>query len=165
LGWRTSHHAQDQGHYTDAFKKMAGLCQSDKCRFCGVETESTSHLLLGCKTLMAEQRYTERYDSVCRVIHWNICKHFHIPVPEQSWKHKPDQILENEQIMLMHDKMIQSSVDTANKALRPDIVLKHKKEKSALLIEVSVSNDFGLNATEIRKMTKCQEMRSRGCEN
>jgi len=38
--------AQDQGHYTNAFSfnKMAELSQSDKRMFCGVETESTSHL-------------------------------------------------------------------------------------------------------------------------
>ena len=57
--------------------------------------------------------------------------------------------------MLTHDP---SSVDIANKALRLDIVLKHKKENSALLIEVSVSNDFGLNASEISKMTKYQDL-------
>ena len=91
---------------------------------------------------MSEQLYTERHDSICRVIHWHIHKHFNIPVPEQSWKHKPEPILENEQIMLTCEKMIPSSVDIANKALRPDIVLKHKQEWSALLIEVSVPNDF-----------------------
>ena len=62
--------------------------------------------------------------------------------------------------MLMHDKMIPSSVDIANKALHLDIVLKHKKEKSVLLIKVSVPNDFGLNATEIRKMTKYQDLKN-----
>ena len=40
--------------------------------------------------------------------------------------------------MLTQDKMIPSSVDITNKALHLDTVLKHKKEKSALLIEVSV---------------------------
>ena len=40
------------------------------------------------------------------------------------------------------------------------MVLKHKKEESALLIEVSVLNDFGLNATEIRKMTKRQDLKN-----
>ena len=69
-------------------------------------------------------------------------------------------ILENEQVMLMCDKMIPSSVNIANKALRPNIVLTHKKEKSALLIEVSVPNDFGLNATALRKMTKYQNVKN-----
>ena len=44
--------------------------------------------------------------------------------------------------MFTYDKMIPSSVDIANKALRLDIVLKHKKQKwkiRPLLIEVSVS--------------------------
>ena len=91
---------------------------------------------------MLEKLYVERNDSICRIIHWNICKHFNIPVPEQIWKHKPNPILENEHKMLTHDKMIPSSVDIANKALRLVIVLKHKKEKSALLIEVSVPNDW-----------------------
>ena len=62
--------------------------------------------------------------------------------------------------MLTYDKMIQSSVDIANKTLHPDIVLQHKKEKTALLIEVSVPNDFGLNATEIQKITKYQDLKN-----
>ena len=62
--------------------------------------------------------------------------------------------------MLTHDKMIPSSLGIANKASCPDIVLKHKKEKLALLIEVSVPNDFGLNDTEIRKMTKYQDLKN-----
>ena len=41
--------AKHQGHDMNGFNKMAGLSQSDKCRFCKVETESMSHLLLGCK--------------------------------------------------------------------------------------------------------------------
>ena len=56
--------------------------------------------------------------------------------------------------------MIPSSVDIANKALRLDMVLKHKKEKSAFCIEVSVSNDFGRHVTEIRKMTKYQVLKN-----
>ena len=51
-------------------------------------------------------------------------------------------------------------MDIVSIALCPDIVLKHKKEKSALLIKVSVPNDFGLNATEIRKMTKHQDLKN-----
>ena len=51
-------------------------------------------------------------------------------------------------------------MDIAKKALRTALVLKHKKEKSALLIEVSVPNDFGLNSTEIRKTTKYQDLKN-----
>ena len=63
----------------------------------------------------------------------------------------------------MYDKMIPSNVDITNKAPRPDTVLNHKKgekKKSELLIEVSGPNDFGLNDTEIRKMTKYQDLKN-----
>jgi len=62
--------------------------------------------------------------------------------------------------MLTHDKMISSSVDIANKALRPDIMLKHNDENSALLIKFSVPNDFRQQDTEIRKMTKYQDLKN-----
>jgi len=54
--------------------------------------------------------------------------------------------------------MISWSVNKENKALQPAIVHRYKKEKKALLIEVSVLSDFGLNNTEIKKMTKYQDL-------
>ena len=62
--------------------------------------------------------------------------------------------------MLTYDEMIPPSVDIANKALRLDIVLKHKKEKSALLIKISVPIDFGLTAAEIKKIAKYQDLKN-----
>ena len=50
----------------------------------------------------------------------------------------------------MFDLMNPSSVNRENKALCLDGVLRGKKEKKALLIEVSVPSDFGLN-TEMKK--------------
>ena len=47
--------------------------------------------------------------------------------------------------MLPYDLMIPSSVNIENKVFRLDIVLRNKKEKTALLIEISVTHDFGLN--------------------
>ena len=47
--------------------------------------------------------------------------------------------------MLTYDITIPSSVNRENKALRPDIRMRYKKEKKALLIEVSVASNFGLN--------------------
>ena len=53
-GERVLINAQDQGHHTNAFEKMPRLSLSDKCRFCGVETESTSHLVPECKNIPSE---------------------------------------------------------------------------------------------------------------
>ena len=54
----------------------------------------------------------------------------------------------------------QSSVKIENKASQLDIILRNKKEKTALLIETSVPSDFGLNNAEIKKMTKYQNLKN-----
>ena len=61
----------------------------------------------------------------------------------------------------MYGFMIPSSVNIENKALLPDIVLRNKKKKTALLIEISVPSDFGLNNADIKKMTKYQDLKMR----
>ena len=62
--------------------------------------------------------------------------------------------------MLMYNLMIPSSVNIENKALRLDIILRYKNEKTALPIEVSVPSDFVPNNAEIRKMTKYQDLKN-----
>ena len=60
----------------------------------------------------------------------------------------------------MYDLMTSSSVNMENKALQPDIVPESKKGKTALLIEMSVSSDFGLNNAEIKKTSKYQDLKN-----
>ena len=72
-------------------------------------------------------------------------KKLNIQVPENSWKHEPRAIIENNDVMLTYDLMIPSSVNIENKSLQLDIVLRNKKENTALLIGMSVPNDFRLN--------------------
>ena len=55
--------AQDQALYTNGFKKMAGISENDKCRFCKTEVESVSHLMSGCQTLLGDGHYTNRHNS------------------------------------------------------------------------------------------------------
>ena len=61
--------------------------------------------------------------------------------------------------MLTYDLVIPSSVKIENKASQLDIILRNKKEKTALLIEISVPSNLGLNNAEIKKMTKCQDLK------
>jgi len=54
--------------------------------------------------------------------------------------------------MLAYNLMIPFSVNIINKALQPNKVVRYKKEKKALLIEVSVPSDFDPNNSEIKKI-------------
>ena len=55
--------------------------------------------------------------------------------------------------------MIPLRLNIETKALRPDMVLRNKKENKSLLIEVSVPSNFGLNNAEIKKMTRYQDLK------
>ena len=94
-----------------------GLSQTEKYRFCKTETEITSHLLLGCKKLLSEQRDTQRHNKACKVIQWHINKNFNIPVPENSWKHEPRAIIENKAVMFTYNLMIPSSMNIKKQSL------------------------------------------------
>ena len=50
--------AQGQGLMTNGLKKVCELTVDGKCRFCHKEIESPSHLMSGCKILLADGHYT-----------------------------------------------------------------------------------------------------------
>lgn len=152
--------AQDQGLYTNAFKKVMGLTTNDRCRFCREATESPCHLLSGCKILMGEGRYTARHNKVCRVVHWRLCQHYGIPVPSVSWKHEPPPIIETQAVKLTYDCTIPVARHIHNAALRPDIVVVDKAANSALLIDVSCPTDYGICRQEREKIVKYQDLKN-----
>ena len=47
-----------------------------------------------------------------------------------------------------------------NGAIKPDIVVWDRKTRSALIIDVSVPNDFGINRAERDKVTKYQDLKN-----
>ena len=60
------------------------------------------------------------------------------------WEYEPKAISENMEVPLTYNLMIPLSVNIENKALRPDIILRNKKEKKALLIEMLIPVIFNV---------------------
>ena len=144
---------------TNRFKKMCGISENDKCRFCHIATESTSHLLSGCQTLLADGHYTRRHDKVCTYLHWTICKDKEIPIQE-IWAHEPQPVTATETVTIFYDKEIPAGRYIENKAIKPDIVVWDRQARTALIIDVSVPNDFGINRAEREKVTKYQDLKN-----
>ena len=151
--------AQDQGLVTNGFKKMAGLSNNDKCRFCKDAVESPSHLMSACSTLLGEGHYTARHNRVCSYLHWKICKAYGIET-KQVWDHKPELVTATEQVSIFYDKPIVLGRYVEGGAIKPDIVVWDKKQKTAKIIEVSVPNDYGLNTSERKKLAKYQDLKN-----
>ena len=95
--------AQDQGIMTNALKKMAGLTKDNKCRFCHTETESVSHLISSCQTLLADGYHTARHDGVCKYLHWTICKSLNIKCSSKVWEHQPGKITGSDRYTIYYD--------------------------------------------------------------
>ena len=145
--------AQDQGLMTNAFKKMIGISQNDRCRFCHNASESSSHLISGCQTLLADGHYTRRHNKVCSYLHWTICNANNIPTKE-VWNHTPEPVTATDKTTIFYDKIIQTGRYIENQAIKPHIVVRDHENKTALIIDVSVPNDFGINRAEREKVTK-----------
>ena len=148
--------AQDQAIMTKAFKKMAGLTNNNKCRFCHTEIESVSHLISSCQTLLADGYYTARHDEVCKYLHWTICKSLNIKCSSKVWEHHPEKITGNETHTIYYDQVIPTATYLDNSAVKPDLVIWSRVEKVAIIIEVSIPHDSGLNRAEREKVTKYQ---------
>ena len=150
--------AQDMGIMTNGLRKVCGLTNDDKCRFCHTEVESPSHLMSGCQTLLADGHYTKRHNKVCKYLHWSILRDKNIPTKD-IWLHEPEPVTAKDDITVFYDKIIPTGRFIENGALRPDIVVWDKKEKTALIIDVCVPNDMGINRAEREKVTKYQDLK------
>ena len=135
---------------TNGFKKMCGLTQNDRCRFCHTSTETCNHLISGCQTLLAEGHYTKRHNKVCSYLHHTICQASNIETKE-VWNHQPEPVTSNQQVTIYYDKPIPTGRYIENKAIKPDLLIHNHQDNTAQIIDVSIPNDFGINRAERKK--------------
>ena len=68
-------------------------------------------------------------------MHWKIRKEFDIEVKERWYEHETKTVSENDSVTTLWDMLIHTDGTIA--ANRPDIVLKNKKDKTCLLIDMT----------------------------
>ena len=72
-------------------------------------------------------------------MHWKICKEIDIEVKERWYEHEPKTVSENNSVTTLGDMLIHTDGTIA--ANTPDIVLKNKKDKTCLLIDMTIPPD------------------------
>ena len=125
--------------------------QDDKCRACKTETETTTHILAGCEAL-AHKEYLERHNALAQYVHHCICIHYGVPVPKWWQSHKPEDVVMTDQVEILWDQIVQT--DRECPCNRPDIVIKDKKKKEALIIDVACPADLNVSKKENEKSSK-----------
>ena len=89
-------------------------------------------------------------------MHWAICKEFSIEVKERWYEHEPKTVTWNDSVTIPWDMPIHT--DRTIAVNRPDIVLKNKKHKTCLLIDMTVSLDTNASVKPTQKFTKYKDL-------
>ena len=115
-------------------------------------------ILSRCEVLLLWGLYTERHNSICRLIHFRLCKKFEIPLNTNNhWEHNPNSIEENNRVLILYDYNILTDAHVTNN--KSDIVIHNKQENSCMIVEVGVPWDGGVSACEREKELKYQRLK------
>ena len=85
-------------------------------------------------------------------MHWKICKEFGIEVKELWYEHKPKAITEKDNVTILWDMPIHT--DRTIAANSPVIMLKSKKDKSRLLIDMTIPLNTNTSVKAMEKLNK-----------
>lgn len=130
---------------------------SATCRLCGERDETIAHIVSECKMLAQKQYKNWRHDRIAQVIHWELCKKYNMEHAEKWYEHKPEGVIENENVKMLWDMKIQTDREIEHS--RPDILTLNKKDRSCLLIDVTCPFDTRVIQKEREKIEKYQDLK------
>ena len=89
-------------------------------------------------------------------MHWTICYHFDTEIPDKGYEHKPLPVVGTPKVTILWGFPVRT--DRSIQANRPDIVIKHKQNKTSQLIDISVSSDSSISAKEFEELGKYKDL-------
>ncbi len=148
--------AQDQSLATRSYHHRIIKDGTDpQCRICGKYEETIDHIISGCPEL-AKTEYIHRHNKVAAYIHWKLLGVYNINKSEKWYNHEPQTVTESDDVTILWDMPIHT--DREIKANRPDIVIKDKKEKSCMLIDVAIPSDRNTSVKVTEKLSKYKDL-------
>jgi hypothetical protein len=148
--------AQGQAISTNYFKKKILKEEIEsRCRLCKEYEETVDHLTSGC-SILAKNEYVIRHDKVCTHLHYSICKTLGTETTENWYSHIPKPVSQHEDITVLWNQGIQTDREVL--VNRPDIIIKNKKDKVCLLIDVAISSDRNVIQKESEKKLKYKNL-------
>ena len=89
-------------------------------------------------------------------MHWKILQSFNINTTDKWYEHKPDTVTGNEKFTVLWDMQVHT--DRAIKANKLDIIIKSKKEKLCVLIDMAVPYDRNTSVKVAEKLSKYTDL-------
>ena len=128
----------------------------DVCRVCRKDPESIFHILGACDVL-AKREYFTRHNNICKSLHYKIMQHYQFDTGENWYKHDPADVVRNDHVEIIYDQVLTTSRPIG--ANRPDIVIKDKVLKKALIIDVACPVVTNVGKKEWEKVAKYTGLR------
>jgi hypothetical protein len=147
--------AQDQSLKTKNYISKIMKIGNPSCRFCGQFQETIDHLVSGCPTL-AKSDYILRHNRVAQYIHWCVCNYYNLDSADKWYEHQTPPVVENADVSILWDFGIHT--DRTIVANRPDIVIRDKKKRTALLLDVSIPSDRNTSLKSFEKLSKYKDL-------
>ena len=124
------------------------------CKICGQFQETFDHVVAGCPEL-TKTEYLRRHNGAATYRHWNLYKEFTFNTKEKWYEHESQIVTDKDDIRILWDMPTQT--DREIKAKRPDIVVKNKKAKSCLLVEMSIPTERNTSVKVTEKLSKYKD--------
>lgn len=148
--------AQDQSLATRSYHHHIIKNGTDpSCRICGQFEETVFHIISGCPEL-AKTEYVFRHDKAATYLHWKICKAHQIKTNDKWYEHQPKTVTENDDVTILWDMPIHT--DREIRANRPDIIIRNKKDKTCLLLDMSIPCDLNTSIKVSEKLSKYKDL-------
>ena len=140
--------ALDQPLRTNAIKaKIDKVAEDSKCRLCKEKDETIIDLLIRLCSKLAQTEYKERHNKVASMLHWNLCKKYHLPASKKWWEHNVEKVLQNKEVKILWDFKIQTDKHLAHNV--PHITVVEKKQ--VWLIDVVIPGDSRIDQKEVER--------------
>ena len=86
---------------TNAIKaKIDKVTDDSKCQLCKEKDETRYDLVSSCSKI-AQTGHKECHNKVASILHWNLCKNYHLPATEKLWEHYVEKVLQNETVKIL----------------------------------------------------------------
>jgi hypothetical protein len=126
-----------------------------KRQLCKQHEETTDHLTSGCP-ILAKNEYLMRHDKIGAHLHYSICKATGIETTDTWYTHTDRPVCEHEDVTVLWNQGVHT--DREVKANKPDIIIKNKKEKTCIVIDVAMPAERNVTQNDAEKKLKYRSL-------
>ena len=142
---------QEQAITTNYIKKhIHHTTNDDLCRVCRTAKETIHHIISGC-TALAPTKYLKRHNDLAKYIYILLLQKYELDTTNHLWyDYTPQPVIENDRTKILWDFSIQTDHQIQHN--KPDILILHKTERRATIIDIAVPNDSNIPMKRLEKL-------------